>query len=300
MRCLARSGGEYVVEEREAPAPKAGQVLVEVSHVSLNRADYLAESAMTRGKIVGSDVCGTVVACGAGVSTFVPGDLVCGVTPGLAGGAAELAVMDEAWATKVPAGMASSEAAAFPSSAVTAYAGLAKLGDLAGKRVLVMGASGGVGQYAAILAAALGAEVTASCGARNLEATRALGAVRAIDYERGYADVAGSSFDAILAVNGKMAAKEASRLLAKGGTFALIGTGPMAAGLLSLPMRGVRLKVGLFFSQMKRGGLPYVADMLAEAPAKPLIDEVAGLELAAERIPEIARQHPRGKVVIAL
>lgn len=300
MRCLARSGGRYVVEEREAPSPKRGQLLVRVSHVSLNRADYLAESVMTRGKVVGSDVCGTVVACGAGVSDFMPGDLVCGVTPGLAGGAAEFAVMDAAWAARVPASMTDAQAAAFPSSAVTAYAGLSKLGDLRGRRVLVMGSSGGVGQYALILAKAMGAEVTASCGAHNLECALSLGADRVIDYARGYADEPDESFDAIVAVNGKMAASEAARLLRCGATFALIGTSPMSVGLFSLTLRERHLKVGLFFSQMKRDGLLHVTETLASASVAPLIEEVVGLELAATRIPEIAESHPRGKVVIAL
>lgn len=300
MRCLARCGTGYAVEEREAPVTKTGQILVHVSHVSLNRADYMGESPLTRGKIVGSDICGTVVSCGDGPCGFSVGDLVCGVTPGLAGGAAELAVMDAAWAVKVPSGMSRACAAAFPSSAVTAYAGLSKLGDLAGKRVLVTGASGGVGQYAVLLAGTMGAEVTASCGARNLETALALGATRAIDYARGYAAETDASFDAIVAVNGKMPASVAARLLVPGGTFALIGTAPASAGLLTLPLRGARLKVGLFFSQIKRGGLQEVAGILACASASPLIEEISGLKAAATRIPEIAEQHPRGKVVIAL
>lgn len=300
MRCLARCGKEYAVEEREAPVPKTGQILVRVSHVSLNRADYLGESLLTRGKIVGSDICGTVASCGDGSAGFSVGDLVCGVTPGLAGGAAELAVMDAAWAVKVPDGMGRSRAAAFPSPAVTAYAGLSKLGDLAGKRVLVMGASGGVGQYAVILACAMGAEVTASCGARNLEAALSLGAIRAIDYSRGYVGERDAAFDAIIAVNGKMPAAEASRLLAPGGTFVLIGSAPASAGLLTLPLRGVHFKVGLFFVQVKHDGLSQVASMLAKASVEPLIEELSGLEVAAAHIPEVAKQHPRGKVVIAL
>ncbi len=299
MRCLARNKGTYAVEDREEPRPKAGQLLVEVSHVSLNRADYLAESFATRGKIVGSDICGTVVSCGEKVTGFEPGDLVCGVTPGLAGGAAELAVMDAAWAVKVPRGMSRAQAAAFPSSAVTAYAGLAKLGDLRAKRVLVMGASGGVGQYAVLLASAMGAEVTAACGARNLNMARSLGATAALDYARGYANVQDAAFDAIVAVNGRMPASEAARLLAPGGTYVLIGTA-MSAGLLTLSLRGRGFKIGLFFSQIGRGGLARVAEILENAAGTPYIEEVRGLGQAAVLIPNVAQDHPRGKLVISL
>ncbi len=300
MRCLARNKGTYVVEDREEPRPKTGQLLVEVSHVSLNRADYLAESFATRGKIVGSDICGTVVSRGEKVTGFEPGDLVCGVTPGLAGGAAELAVMDAAWAVKIPRGMSRAQAAAFPSSAVTAYAGLAKLGDLRSKRVLVMGASGGVGQYAVLLASAAGAEVTAACGARNLDMARSLGATAALDYARGYANVQDETFDAIVAVNGRMPASEAARLLAPGGTYVLIGTSAMSEGLLTLPLRGRGFKIGLFFSQIGRGGLARVAEILENAAATPCIEEVRGLGQAAVLIPNVAQDHPRGKLVIGL
>ncbi len=299
MRCLVRNKGAYVVKDREEPRPKTGQLLVEVSHVSLNRADYLGESFATRGKIVGSDICGTVVSCGEKVTGFEPGDLVCGVTPGLAGGAAELAVMDAAWAVKVPRGMSRAQAAAFPSSAVTAYAGLAKLGDLRSKRVLVMGASGGVGQYAALLASAMGAEVTAACGVRNLDMARSLGATAALDYARGYANVQDEAFDAIVAVNGRMPASEAARLLAPGGTYVLIGTSAMP-GLLTLPLRGRGFKVGLFFSQIGRGGLARVAEILENAAGTPYIEEVRGLGQAAVLIPRVAQDHPRGKLVISL
>ena len=277
MRALVRKNGGYACEERANPQPGKGQLLVRVAYCALNRADFAGESLLTKGKVVGSDVAGTVVSCGAGVRGFEPGDTVCGVTPGLAGGAAGLAVLDARWATPVPERMPLEEAAALPSAGVTAYAALRKVGaptgtdglpGLAGLRLLVCGASGGVGQYAVLLATALGAEVTAACSARNFEMARACGARSVADYGKGaLASVADGSVDAVIGVNGRVPAREFSRMLRSGGTFVLLGTSLASPGVLALPLRGNRLKVALFFSQIGKGTLSQVARVMAGSGA---------------------------------
>ena len=287
-----------MAQTRPEPRPAKGQLLVRVACASLNRADFAKESPATRGKIAGSDVAGTVVEVGEGVAGFAVGDAVAGVTPGLAGGCAEFAVVDSKWATRVPAGISTEEAAAFPSSATTAWAGVKRLGDVAGKEVLVIGASGGVGQYAVLLLAAKGARVTAACGARNLEAALDLGAYRAVDYTQGYASLPDGCFDAAVGVNGKLADREVARLLSPGAMFALLGTSFLRPDMLTLPLRGHSLKIGLFFREIGRGGLEEAADVLASSDNHPNLQVIDGIEKAARMLPEIAREHPRGKVVV--
>ncbi len=289
-----------MAQTRPEPKPAKGQLLVRVACASLNRADFAEESPATRGKIVGSDIAGTVVEVGKGVAGFAAGDAVAGVTPGLAGGCAEFAVVDSKWATRVPTGISAEEAAAFPSSATTAWAGVKRLGDVTGKEVLVVGASGGVGQYAVLLLAAKGARVTAACGARNLEAALDLGAYRAIDYAQGYASLPGGCFDAAMGVNGKLAAREVARLLSPGATFALLGTSFLRPGMFTLPFRGRSLKVGLFFREVGRDGLEEAANVLASSGNHPNLQVIDGIEEAAKAIPAIAREHPRGKVVVRM
>ncbi|MBS5451251.1 MAG: zinc-binding dehydrogenase [Coriobacteriia bacterium] len=208
----------------------------------------------------------------------------------------------------MPEGMPLEEAAALPSASVTAYAALSKVGasagadtlpELAGKRLLVCGASGGVGQYAVLLAIALGAEVTAACSARNFEIARACGAKCTVDYGGGVLKgVPDGMADAAIGVNGRTPAREFARVLRPGGTFVLLGTSLASPGVLTLPLRGKRLKVALFFSQIGKGVLPRVVRAMASSGLHPGLQVLDGLGAAMRGLPDIVRDHPRGKVVI--
>ena len=300
MECLVRKNGSYLLAERETPTLKKGQILVRVSCASLNRADFAPESFMTRGKTVGSDISGTVVGIGEGVAKFALGDPVLGVTKNLAGGCAEYALVDSAWAEKKPATLPWEGAAALPSSSITAWAGIRKLGNIKGKHVLVLGASGGVGQYATLLLSSKGAVVTAACGKRNLDAARENGAFQAIDYQQGYAALASNSFDAIVAVNGTMPASEIKRLLAPKGILVILGTSYVKPSILSLARRGRKVKVGLFFQEMTQGSLRETTNLLSRSSGKANLQIIDGLDATCKEIPLIAKRHPSGKVVVRI
>ena len=197
----------------EKPSPREHQVLVKVSAASINGLDYrrfeklsllgrLMDKVVIKGvnKILGTDVAGTVEAVGSSVSQFKPGDEVFGVAPCsfaeyVCNGASKFALK--------PAHVSFEAAAAVPVAAFPALQGLRDKGQIqAGQKVLIVGASGGVGMFAVQIAKSYGAQVTAVCSPRNLEMARSIGADHVIDYTQENFTKSGQRYDLILAVNG--------------------------------------------------------------------------------------------------
>ena len=182
------------------PVPGPGQVLIEVHASSVNPIDWKipgGQMAMRYGSafpmILGFDASGVVVEVGADVGSFAPSDEVFARSDVGAGGCyAEYAVLNTRTVAPKPGGLSHSEAAAMPLAALTALNGLRDPGHLkAGQRVLIIGASGGVGTYALQIARNMGARVTAVCSAANVALARELGAEQVIDYGREQVLVAG-------------------------------------------------------------------------------------------------------------
>src|SRR5215469_331210 len=203
------------VEEVEKPAPKDDEVLVKVSAASVNaldwhllRADpFLARLNMgltkPKHQILGADVSGRVEAVGQSVKQLSPGDEVFGdiFETGLGGFAEYAKAQEEAWVLK-PTNISFEEAAAVPVAALTALQGLRDKGQIRpGQKVLINGASGGVGTFAVQIAKALGAEVTAVCSTGNVDMVRSLGVDNVIDYTKEDFTKSGQQYDLILAVN---------------------------------------------------------------------------------------------------
>jgi NADPH:quinone reductase-like Zn-dependent oxidoreductase len=181
------------VEDVEKPVPKGDEVLVRVQAASINAADrvllrgkpFIIRLSMGLSKpkhpILGFDVAGRVEAVGPRVEAFRTGDEVFGASR--FGGFAEYACVSERTMVSKPPNVSFEEAAATPTAAYTALQAIGKKGRLRpGERVLVEGASGGVGTFAVQLAKAFGAEVTAVCSSRNVEIARSIGADHVIDY----------------------------------------------------------------------------------------------------------------------
>jgi 2-desacetyl-2-hydroxyethyl bacteriochlorophyllide A dehydrogenase len=194
------------VRDVPRPAPGPGQVLVEVRASSVNPIDWKipgGQMAMRYGStfpmILGFDASGVVVEAGPDVSTFAPGDPVFARSDVGAGGCyAEYAVLNTRTVAHKPEELSHSEAAAMPLAALTALNGLRDPGHLkAGQRVLIIGASGGVGTYAVQIARNMGARVTAVCTAGNGALARELGAEQVIDYGREQVLVPGANYDVI-------------------------------------------------------------------------------------------------------
>lgn len=223
-------GGPERLELAELPAPvaEAGRVLIRVACASVNPVDWKKAEGQLRffqpasfPVVAGYDVSGTVVAVGEGVTGFAPGDRVhARIKEGRGGASAELASAGVDVTCRMPASMSFADAAALPLAGMTALQGLrdgAKLPlEGARARVLVVGASGGVGHLGVQIARAMGAEVVGVCSTRNLELVRSLGAHRVIDYTAKDAFAGEAPFDVVLDCVGPGMPKWLAMLAPKG------------------------------------------------------------------------------------
>lgn len=237
MRAVVRHayGGPEVlrVEAVEKPVPTDDQLRIRVHAASINPLDwhylrgapYLMrlDSGLTRptSPRLGVDFAGTVEAVGRNVSGFKPGDEVFG---GRNGALAEYVCVSPRAVVAKPANVTFEQAAAVPIAAVTALQGLRDRGKLrAGEKVLINGASGGVGTFAVQIAKVLGAEVTGVCSTRNVELVRSLGADRVVDYTRETFTEGAERYDLILDMVGNHDLLDLRRVLKPEGRYVMIG-----------------------------------------------------------------------------
>ncbi len=304
------------VEERPDPVAGPGQVLVRVRACSMNAADwhilradpFLARLAVglfkPRRNVLGCDLAGVVEAVGTGVTRFKVGDEVMGELGSSGWGAfAERVCAPEGVLALKPANISFDEAAAAPLAGVTALQGLRSKGKLkAGERVLVNGASGGVGTYGVQLAKALGGKVTAVCSTPNVELARSLGAEHVIDYTVDDFTKAEQRYDLILAANGYHRLNDYKRALAPGGRFMMTGGAgkQMAEAIFLAPFASVGSGKQLGFVTMKsnREDLEFLRDRLADGSVRSVIDRTYPLEKVPEALAYLEEGHARGKVVI--
>ena len=318
-----RYGGPEVLVSREIDKPGIGdrEVLVRVHAAGLHIGDVFGVrgspfpirfTSGLRGPkfgVPGFDIAGTVEAIGSAVTRFAPGDEVFGVCTWPSSGAcAEYARADEDKLIGKPPGMSFEQVAAIPTSASAALHGLRDAGRLrAGQRVLVNGASGGVGTYAVQIAREFGAEVTGVCGPNNVELVRSLGAHHVIDYTREDFTRATARYDVILDNIENHSLADTRRVLAPEGTLVLMsGTG---AGGLTLLVRLTRpvimnpfVKHSLRrpFSVPNREDLEVLTSMVEEGKLRPVIDATYPLPETAAAIRYIGAGHARGKVIITV
>jgi len=302
------------LEAKEMPKPAAapGKVLVRVRASSINAGDYFTAKGspflvrfMTgfprpHDFVLGWDIAGTVEEIGPGGGAFKPGDEVYGAT---SGAYAEYALIAEGALARKPARLSFEEAAALPTAALTALQALRDNGKLArGMKVIVNGASGGVGTCAVQIAKALGAEVCAVCSGRNAELLRSLGADRVVDYSReDFAETCGG-YDLVLDNVASRKLGDLKKILAKGGRV-LPNSGHGGMGYVAKV--GV---AGLFDKRIgsMRGAKTLTTDLdvisafVAEGKLKPVIDAAYPLSEARAAFKRYADEHPRGKIVISV
>jgi NADPH:quinone reductase-like Zn-dependent oxidoreductase len=301
------------------PEPAADEVLVRVHASSVNRSDYYAFGGvavlmrpMVGGFLrpkeprLGGDFAGIAEAVGKNVTDVQPGDEVYGVRTGAFADyvAARLAV------SRKPANLSFEEAAAAPVAALTALQGLRDKGGLErGQRVLVNGASGGVGTFAVQLAKALGAgHVTAVCSPRNVERARSLGADRVVDYTREDYTRSGERFDLILDVAGSHSWRENKRVLVPGGTLVLAGapsgnrlTGPIGRlARLWLTSRFGSRRLVFFVCKPNRRDLALVRELIEAGDVRPVVDRVYPLAELADALEAMGEGHVQGKLVVRI
>jgi NADPH:quinone reductase-like Zn-dependent oxidoreductase len=304
-------------KEVEKPAPKEDEVLVKVHAASVNAYDWhllTADIFMVRlmgggllkpkKTILGADIAGRVEAVGRNVKQFQPGDEVFGDIAGSGGGSfAEYASAPEHTLALKPANLSFEEAAAVPMAAVTALQGLRDEGKIQpGQKVLIHGASGGVGTFAVQIAKSFGAEVTAVCSTRNLEQARSLGADHVIDYTKEDFTQSGQRYDLILAVNGYHSLSAYQRTLAPKGIYVMAGG--TAAQIFQAMLLGPFMsktggkKMGGVSAKLSQKDLVFMKGLLEAGTVVPVIDKRYPLSEAAEALRYLGTGHARGKIVI--
>jgi NADPH:quinone reductase-like Zn-dependent oxidoreductase len=314
-------GSPEVLELREVekPVPADDELLVRVRAASVNPFDwhmltgrpYIARmQAGLRGPKegrLGVDYSGTVEAVGAGVSRFEPGDEVFGGRDGAFG---EYVTPRETGAVAgKPANVSFQQAAAVGIAGLTALQGLRDKGGVQpGEKVLINGASGGVGTWAVQLAKWLGAEVTAVCSTRNVDAARELGADRVIDYTHEDFTRSTGEHDLMLDIAGVRSWGECKRVLKENGKLVLVGgpksnrwIGPLghAVGMRLASLRGSR-EAKPFLAKMNGDDLRLFAELMAAGTVTPVIDREYELREVPAALAYLGQGHARGKVVVSV
>jgi len=250
----------------------------------------------------GVDLAGQVEAVGRNVTQFKPGDEVFGACRGAF---AEYACAIEDKLALKPANISFEDAAAVPVAAITALQGLRDKGRIQqGQKVLVDGASGGVGTFAVQIAKSFGAEVTAVCSTRNVDRARSLGADHVIDYTREDFTRSGQRYDLILGANAYHSIFDYRRALNQDGIF--VGAGGrgglvqmlQAMLLVTLLSRIGRKKMCLFLAKVNKKDLVFLKDLLEARKIVPVIDRRYPLSRVAEALRYLEEGHAQGKVVI--
>lgn len=256
--------------------------------------------------VPGRDVAGVVEAVGAEVTTVAVGDEVIGTANG---SFAELALVPEKRVAHKPASLSFEEAAVLPVSGLTALQAVRDAARVReGDRVLIIGASGGVGSYAVQIAAAAGAEVTGVASGAKADLVRSLGASRVIDYTREEIDADGVRYDVIIDLAGMRRVRELRRSLAPRGTLVIAGgeggdrwlggTHRQIAAMALSPFVGQRLTSML--SKESADDLAELGRMADEGALRPLLERTFSLDEAAEAIDHVADGRARGKVALVL
>ncbi|MGD0177814.1 MAG: NAD(P)-dependent alcohol dehydrogenase [Candidatus Bathyarchaeia archaeon] len=307
------------LKEVEKPIPNDNEVLVKIHAASVNAADWHIVRGKPflmrlmgfglikpKNKIPGADMAGRVEAVGRNVKQFQPSDEVFGDLAkfGLGAFAEYVCAHENALALK-PANISFEEAAAVPLAAVTALQGLRDKGQIQpGQKVLINGASGGVGTFAVQIAKSFGAEVTGVCSTRNLDMVRSIGADQVIDYTSEDFTQNEQRYDLILAANGYHSISDYKRALSPEGTYVVTG-GSMAqlfqAMLLGpwISMTGSK-KMGSLSMRINQEDLVFMKELLEAGKVKPVIDRRYKLSEVAEALRYLEEGHARGKVVITV
>jgi len=320
-----RYGGPDVLELQEVAMPAAGdgELLVRVRAASVNPLDwhfmrgapYLVRmmAGLSRPKPsasrLGADMAGSVEAVGQDVTGFQPGDEVFGGLEERGTLAEYISVRADAVVLQKPAGLTFEQAAAVPVAAFTALQALRDTGRVQpGQKVLVNGASGGVGTFAVQIAKALGAEVTGVCSTANVGMVASIGADHVVDYTREDFTRAERRYDLLIDIAGNRSLAETRRVLAPKGALVVVGgpnkgrwIGPFGRTIrMLLQSPAVSQRMVSFLAHQNRDDLAVLRELLDAGKVTPVIDRAYRLNQVAEAVRYLETGHARGKVVITV
>jgi len=306
--------------EAKTPAIRADEVLVRVRAASVTTADWRFRASRfprvfwlpgrlmlglfrPRNPILGMDFSGVVEAVGSGVTRFRPGDPVFGATDPMRRGAhAEYVAVRESGAIlHKPPSLEHHEAAAIPFGANSALAFLRDFGKVeAGQRLLIVGASGGVGVWAVQLARHLGAEVTGVCSARNAELVRSLGAQRVVDYGSEAYARPGDEYDLIFDTVGVTTFAACRDALSERGTYLPLNGGLREIVQAIRSSRSAGKKVMYAVSKNTREDLELIVGLIESGALEPVVDQVYPMDRIAEAHRHVESRHKRGSVIVTM
>ncbi len=317
-------GSPDVLEVRaiKKPVPNDDQILIKVRAASVNPLDWhflrgnpvIARVGMMglrkpKNPRLGVDLAGEVEAVGKNVTQFKPGDEVFGQKFGAF--AEYVCVRADRQIILKPSHLTFEQAASIPVAAITALQGLRDQGKVQpGQKVLINGASGGVGTFAVQIAKSLGAEVTGVCSTRNLDLVRSLGADHVIDYTKDDFTRGNERYDVLLDNVGNQPLSGFRNALTPNGICVMIGgggpndgglIGPMGRPLKALLMSPfISQKMGMFMADVTKQDLTFLGDLMQAGKVTPVIDKTYPLSQIAEAIRYLEAGHARGKVIITV
>ena len=314
-----RYGRPDVLVLREVDKPVAGdeQALVRVHASSVNPTEWYGVTGPWFGRLstgllkpkrelVGADLAGRIEAVGRDVGELEPGDEVFGTA---LGAWAEFACAREARLVRKPADVSFEEAATVPVAGTTALQALRDKGRVQpGQKVLINGASGGVGTFAVQLAKSFGADVTGVCSTRNVDLVRGLGADRVVDYTQEDFTQGRERYDLVLDIAGSRSSSDLRRVLTPKATVVLVGgrmtyrgLGPLPhlAGMIAASI-GRSQTVTSFVAKITKEDLEVLGGLLETGAVKPVVDRSYELGRAADALAYLGEGHARGKVVITV
>jgi NADPH:quinone reductase-like Zn-dependent oxidoreductase len=304
------------VEQIAVPGVAAGEVLVQVRAAGVDRGTWHLMAGQPylmqllgfgfrgpKNPVPGLDVAGTVVAAGPEVTGFAVGDEVFGIARG---SFAEYAAAREDKLARKPARLSFEQAAVVAVSGIAALQGLRDAGRIAaGQKVLVIGASGGVGSYAVQLAKAFGAEVTGVCSTAKADLVRSIGADHVIDYTQADFADGRKHYDLILDIGGNSGLRQLRRALTPRGTLVIAGgegrwtgIGRQLRALLLSPL--VRQRLTMYISRHRQADLDTLRQLTEDGQVTPVIDRAYPLAEVPQAIRQLQAGHARGKLAITI
>ncbi|XOV92902.1 MAG: NAD(P)-dependent alcohol dehydrogenase [Bacteroidota bacterium] len=306
--------GELKLQVKDKPQPEENEVLIKVLATSVNKADWfllngkpfpvrlMAGFFKPKNQILGADVSGVVEKVGGGVTQFKVGEEVFGDLSGSGfGGFAEYVTADEKLVAKKPSSLSFEETATLGMAAVTALQGLRDKGRIKrGHKVLINGASGGVGTFAVQIAKSFGAEVTAVCSTSKVEQSYYLGAEKVIDYKKENFTKSADQYDLILDVVGNESLTKLLKLLNPGGHYVSVPFSMSAMILAPWIAATQDKKVHSLLATPNQKDLEFLGDLAEKGDIKPVIYKTYTLDDVPEALQVMGSGHANGKIVITI
>ena len=311
-------GGPEVLQIKDIkkPSPKSDELLIQVYTASLNPADWHYMQATLfilrffkgffkpKNQLLGADISGIVIALGTDVTQFKIGDNVFGRN--LVGGYAEFACIKEKSTVTTPNNVSFKEAASIPLAALTALQGLQLHGNIAaGQKVLINGASGGIGTFAIQIAKTFQTKISGVCSTKNIELVKSLGADNVIDYTKDDFTKDQTQYDLILDIAGTLSAKQIKEMLVLGGTCVVIGFDTFKK-MLSILFRSTKnsklnkKNIKMMTTVNNSEDLTFIKELIESGKVKPVIDKEYPLNKVQDAFRYLGTKRAKGKIVLSI